>query len=518
MIHRFCIRPSWAFLLSHRRCRAGPALAECQLLEVPAEGLLALDGLEERREVPLAQGRRAVPLDHLEEDRRPVLRGLREDLEQVAVLVAVGQDLQAVQVLVVLADLSDASFDLFVVGVRGIEEAHAAVLERLDGADDVVALHRDVLHARPVVELEVLLDLALALALGRLVDRELDLAAAVSHHLRHQRGVLGLDLVVAEVDDVRHPEDALVELHPVVHTAELDVSDDVIEKLQGDPGRGLAVLDRRPVAGEVGARVVLAVHEGVDDVAVGRDRRELDSSVLVFGPVRLGDALRAALDRLPVGLGGARDAQRDALRGVAVTARELGDLAVGTKAAREHEPDLLLLEHVRGAVANSGLRASVRRRREAERLLVVVGGLLRVPDPELDVIPAFERHEVVGAHVSDLKASRRETCCGRVSSPTTTSSSSPRRRGTSRTQSSEITKTSAERIAAARNARRSASASARRPAAGRRWIAVPSARTPGGKCWLTITPISVTPSVAPIERENCESAVAVPIARLGTEF
>jgi hypothetical protein len=35
---------------------------------------------------------------------------------------------------------------------------------------------------------------------------------------------------------------------------------------------------------------------------------------------------------------------------------------------------------------------------------------------------------------------------------------------------------------------------------------------------LTITPISVTPSVAPIERENWLSAVAVPIFALGTEF
>ena len=33
-----------------------------------------------------------------------------------------------------------------------------------------------------------------------------------------------------------------------------------------------------------------------------------------------------------------------------------------------------------------------------------------------------------------------------------------------------------------------------------------------------ITPISVTPSVAPIERENCVSAVAEPIARNGTTF
>ncbi len=63
-----------------------------QRLQVAAERLLALDRLEERLEVPLAESGGTVTLDHLEEERRPVLRSLREDLEQVAVVVAVGED------------------------------------------------------------------------------------------------------------------------------------------------------------------------------------------------------------------------------------------------------------------------------------------------------------------------------------------------------------------------------------------------------------------------------------------
>ena len=57
-------------------------------------GLLPLDRLEKRLEVALAEPLRAVPLDQLEEDRRPVLHRLGEDLQQVAVLVPVGQDAQ----------------------------------------------------------------------------------------------------------------------------------------------------------------------------------------------------------------------------------------------------------------------------------------------------------------------------------------------------------------------------------------------------------------------------------------
>ena len=131
---------------------------------------------------------------------------------------------------------ADPSLDLLVVGVRSLEEGDAALLQRLDGADDVLALQRDVLHARPVVELQVLLDLALPLALGRLVDRELDLPLAVRHHLGHESRVLGRDVLVREVRELREPEDARVEVDPLVHTAELDVAHNVVDRDQADAG------------------------------------------------------------------------------------------------------------------------------------------------------------------------------------------------------------------------------------------------------------------------------------------
>src|SRR5205814_3543861 len=98
-------------------------------LEIAAERLLALDRLEQRLEVAVAEARRAVALDHLEEHRRPVLRGLREDLQQVAVVVAVGQDAQPAQVVPALVDLADALRRLVVVRLRRREEQHAALLQ-----------------------------------------------------------------------------------------------------------------------------------------------------------------------------------------------------------------------------------------------------------------------------------------------------------------------------------------------------------------------------------------------------
>src|SRR6476660_2721937 len=77
----------------------GSLVAPAAGSEVAALVLLALDRLEQRLEVALAEAQRAVPLDQLEEHRRPVAQRLGEDLQQVAVLVAVDQDLAGLELL-----------------------------------------------------------------------------------------------------------------------------------------------------------------------------------------------------------------------------------------------------------------------------------------------------------------------------------------------------------------------------------------------------------------------------------
>jgi hypothetical protein len=85
------------------------------------------------------------------------------------------------------------------------------------------------LHARTVVVLDVLLDLALAQSVGRFVDGHDDLRA-VPHHRRDQRGVLGTDLALVEVHQLGEAEHIAVEVHPVVEFALLDVADHVIDR------------------------------------------------------------------------------------------------------------------------------------------------------------------------------------------------------------------------------------------------------------------------------------------------
>src|SRR5205823_5919885 len=99
------------------------------LLQVAAGRLLALDGLEERLEVAVPEAARAVSLDDLEEHRGPRADRPGEDLEQVPLVVAVGQDPEVAQVVVALRDVPDPPGELLVVRAGSPQEPHPALLE-----------------------------------------------------------------------------------------------------------------------------------------------------------------------------------------------------------------------------------------------------------------------------------------------------------------------------------------------------------------------------------------------------
>ncbi len=54
--------------------------AEFHRLQITPQGLLPLDGLKQRFEISLSETPAAFSLDHLEEERRPVLHRTRENL------------------------------------------------------------------------------------------------------------------------------------------------------------------------------------------------------------------------------------------------------------------------------------------------------------------------------------------------------------------------------------------------------------------------------------------------------
>jgi hypothetical protein len=150
------------------------------------------------------------------------------------------------------------------------------------------------------VEVEVLVDLAALLGDRRLVERELHPVVAIGDHLGHQGGVVGGDVVADELGHVHEAHDLVVEGHPVVHLAELDVAHDVIEGLEEPLGRALA-LDEATRAGDIPGDVRAGIpnpvdhelDEGVPGLAVGRDRRQPDGAELVLDVVRLLEDRRA---------------------------------------------------------------------------------------------------------------------------------------------------------------------------------------------------------------------------------
>ena len=106
--------------------------------------------------------------------------------------------------------------------------------------------------------------------------------------------------------------------------------------------------------------------------------------------------VRAARGRLAVGVLDVGHRQRDHLDAVAVA----GVVARRSRcpersAPGEHEADPALLEHVRDAVAHAGLQPRVGDLAEAVGVREEVGRLRGVADPELDVVDAVERHEVL---------------------------------------------------------------------------------------------------------------------------
>ena len=168
----------------------------------------------------------------------------------------------------------------------------------------------------------------LRFALRRLVERHHDVVA-VPHDRRPQRRELGRDLRLVEVAQLPEPHHVLVERHPFVEPALLDVADDVIDVDQPD-GRADG-LGRQPVALEsraVVAVVVATIDERVLGLAIGGDRRQPQHSVLVGQLVRLVDRAGAARDRRFVGGGRVVDDERQIVGAVTVLADVVPDLAI----------------------------------------------------------------------------------------------------------------------------------------------------------------------------------------------
>ena len=82
-------------------------------LEVSTSGLLTFNGLEERLEVASTESVVVVALDDFQEDSGAVLAGLGEDLEEVALVVVIDEDVELLNDGDVFLDLGGGGLELF---------------------------------------------------------------------------------------------------------------------------------------------------------------------------------------------------------------------------------------------------------------------------------------------------------------------------------------------------------------------------------------------------------------------
>ena len=104
-----------------------------------------------------------VSLDHLKEQSWSVFNWLGKDLQQVALVIVVNQDLQFLQLFDILCDLdasiSKSLFQILIVGVWYSQELNTSVSHSANCGNDVISLHSNVLDSSTCIVVNILLDL-----------------------------------------------------------------------------------------------------------------------------------------------------------------------------------------------------------------------------------------------------------------------------------------------------------------------------------------------------------------------
>ncbi len=245
------------------------------------------------------------------------------------------------------------------------------------------------LHAGAAVEIEVLFDLRFLAPLGRFVDRKLNIAIAVGDHLAHQGGVFGRDVLVVKSHQQFKAHHILVKLHPFVHIAEVNVADAVVNVFEsGRYDLHFAFFGHK--TGHKRAVVGVAFNESMDGFAVCFDGSRFDPAVLVFEFLDREGRFCAAFEGGMVGFFGIVNPEGQHFYAVAMFVHVVGHFVIGAQGGSEHQPDLVLLQNIRGTVAHAGFGAAVRYQFEAKGRLIVVRRLLGVAYVKFDVVGTFD--------------------------------------------------------------------------------------------------------------------------------
>ena len=122
--------------------RGCDSLHHTHTLQISSCSLIQFNALEKSFEVAGPETLMVFSLDYLEEDSGPILHGLCEDLQKVAVVIIINQNLQFLQLIQVLCNLdfrvSKTLSEQIIVGVRNVEEFLSSCPQVCDSFDDVM--------------------------------------------------------------------------------------------------------------------------------------------------------------------------------------------------------------------------------------------------------------------------------------------------------------------------------------------------------------------------------------------
>ena len=156
--------------------------------EVASLGLLLFIGHEKTLEVSSSEAIVVLPLDHFEEESWSVLHGFGEDLQEIALLVIVHQNLVLLKEIDILGNLDWHVWKIFpetvVVSIGNVEEIDSSGSHLLHSRDNILGLKSDVVNTGVVVVVYKLLNLRFLLTDCRLDDRHLDVFVVIGNHDR----------------------------------------------------------------------------------------------------------------------------------------------------------------------------------------------------------------------------------------------------------------------------------------------------------------------------------------------
>jgi hypothetical protein len=165
-----------------------------------------------------------------------ILHRLGEDLKEITLIVAVYQYTQFFKGIEVFIDMAHTVRQLIIVRSGHFEEFYPAVLEIGYGFNNIVGGERNVLASFAIVIIEVFFYLRFLFAFGRFIDGEFYKTVPIAHHLAHESGIFGGDIIVIERQDIPEPHYVLVKRNPWIHLVPSHITHAMVNILQTGVG------------------------------------------------------------------------------------------------------------------------------------------------------------------------------------------------------------------------------------------------------------------------------------------